>query len=184
MPRKYATGANKITPEEFIEHYLQDSTGGEILPAKKDELAADIAYKAPKGSKDDDQLDTPIAKLRAAYQEMQDGSEPPAKKLKGIEKASLDIFAKYHKQKVDDLKDILKWNRQYVTGNKDYLLTKVIDGELHGRLPPCTLCGGHLKLVEDGVTVSCNGSFDEDAGTKMLCAYRSTATDAPRCQPW
>jgi hypothetical protein len=65
------------------------------------------------------------------------------------------------------------------------LLAKVIDGATHGRLPRCSLCeGGRLKLQEDGVTVTCNGNFDEATNRRVDCNYSGTAEDAPRWQPW
>lgn len=63
-------------------------------------------------------------------------------------------------------------------------MEKVIDGEVHGRLAQCPLCSGHLKLTEDGATVLCNGSFDEDMQIKIACGYSGKPSEAPRFKPW
>lgn len=91
---------------------------------------------------------------------------------------------KFQHLKVAELSEVLEWNRQYKSGAKNYLLEKVIDGEVYGRLARCPLCSGHLKLSEDGSTVTCNGMFDEDSQRKILCAYSAKPSEVPRFTPW
>ena len=83
----------------------------------------------------------------------------------------LSVYRKYHKNTVSELKDILRWNKQIMTGIKQFVLFKVIDGELHGRLSVCPLCQGDLKFLEgDYDKIHCGGKFDEG----KLVSYFST----------
>jgi hypothetical protein len=179
-------GAGKITPEEFVNTVLQDTTNGKILPAKAQELAEQIGAKVvkPKAA----EAASAMTELRDAFlarqQEQEEGKEPASKKLKSVDPARLDAYGKFQHLKNAGLEDVLQWNRQYKTGPKDYLMEKVIDGEIHGRLARCPLCSGHLKLATDGKTVICNGSFDEDSHTRIDCAYSGKPAEAPRFQPW
>lgn len=201
LPRKYATGADKMTPGEFVADILQDQSDNQsILPSKADELAADIGQKkgntSTSGTAHDDANPSPIAFIKAAYEarksaENDDAPPPPKKKSKKekteeetITDLQIEIYEHYHKTKNSDLQQILEWNHQYKSGNKDYILLKVIDGIMHGRLAPCGLCGGTLKLHEDGTVVACGGRFDEDSQRRIPCAYSASPDKAPRFQPF
>jgi hypothetical protein len=49
LPRKYSSGATKMTAADFVDDILMDrSLSGEILPTKRDELIAAIETKATK----------------------------------------------------------------------------------------------------------------------------------------
>lgn len=174
---------------------MEDSTGGEILPAKTEEIVKAIETKAGKKKAGEADLASPVAKLRAQYEKKQGGKEPPTKKIKKCDGCvdddysddaiRVELYGTYHKQTVDQLKDYLRWNRQVLTGTKDVLLAKVIDGEFYqARLARCELCGGKLKLMEDGVTVHCSGSFDEDTQRRIECGFTVKAEKAPRWKPW
>lgn len=78
------------------------------------------------------------------------------------------------------------WNRQVLTGKKDFVLFKVLDGHVHGRLGRCPLDGGRLKFMEgDYETVHCPGGFDEDSQIRLPCAFTGKRTDpALRLQPF
>jgi len=182
LPRKLSTGANKITVEEFVADILEDRSDGEILPAKADEIVELIKSKPAK-----QEAESLVSKLKAAWQKrMDDSKEPPAKKTKtedGVSDRAIELYGEYHKFKNDDLKDILGWNRQVKTGNKDFMLAKVIDGCMYGRLSRCMMCGGRLKMNDHGKIV-CSGTFDEDTQTRADCAYTATPEEAPRHQPW
>jgi ssDNA-binding Zn-finger/Zn-ribbon topoisomerase 1 len=88
--------------------------------------------------------------------------------------------------KVDELKDILGWNRQFKTGTKDMLLARVIDGQMHGRLGRCPVCSqGQLQLKDENAEmVICKGYYDEDLSTRIPCDFEGPALDAPRLLPW
>ena len=192
MPRKYTTGADKMTVEQFVDDIVRDDSGGDILPAKREEVIAAMESKPSAKVKQDDIL----AQLAAAHKAKEEqGNEPAAKKAKteddSDEKPSfvtpeaVDAYGIYHKHKNDSLKDILRWNRQMTSGTKPYLMTKVIDGHLHGRLARCSMCGGRLKLVENtGMDVTCSGVFDEDAAVHIACVFKAPASEAPRWKPW
>jgi hypothetical protein len=83
---------------------------------------------------------------------------------------------------------IHRWNKQILTGHKDWVLFKVIDGEMYGRLGRCVLCGGRLKLQEgDEDHVFCSGIFDEENNIRQPCGFqgnRITDDKVDRFQPW
>ena len=65
-----------------------------------------------------------------------------------------------------------------LTGKKDFVLFKVLDGHLHGRLGRCPLDGGRLKFLEgDYDTVHCSGSFDESSQVRIPCSYTGKRRD-------
>lgn len=215
---KYASAA------QFIEDALEDRSvgGNKILPAQADELAAAFESKKVKGGKNKGEggaggdEESPMAALKRAFEARSSG-EPVAKKIKSdpsnkngngndnISCRAVDFYGEYHKVKNDELKDLLRWNRQVMTGTKDTLLLKVIDGALFGRLARCALCGGRLKIqtahtqpggkggtqsssssscLGAAVVVVCSGSFDEASSRRIDCAYTATPEAAPRWQPW
>lgn len=71
-------------------------------------------------------------------------------------------------------------------GKKDFLLFKVLDGQIHGRLGRCPLDGGKLKFVEgDYENIHCNGIFDEQSQVRIPCDFKGCRTDkALRLQPF
>lgn len=215
LPRKYSTGADKMTPTQFLEDIVHDeSSGGEILPAQLETLAAAIAAKSGGGGTKTDQpaegsVDAFMEPIKAAWtaaqqdNETADAAEPKKKKAKKdvkpppaatavqsdnkviIDDALLQAYGVYHSRTNDELKDILKWNRTMSSGKKNLLLVRCMDGHLRGRLALCSLCGGgRLKLSEDMQHVHCNGKYDEDTEIRIECSYRASATEAPRWQPW
>jgi PADR1 (NUC008) domain len=214
LPRKYAAGANKMTPQHFVRQVLQDGSdsGRDILPTKTEELAAAIAttsIKKKKSNADGDGDDggdndaSPkawIASIKAAFEKLEaDDGEPASKKAKAasvavavdakrevITRAHIDAYASYKGCKADELKDLLRWNNQVLVGTKDVILTKVIDGMVHGRLGRCQLCnGGKLKFNTDNVhEIVCSGEFDEATQRKISCPYTTMPSKAPRFQPW
>jgi Helix-hairpin-helix domain len=106
----------------------------------------------------------------------------------------IDYYGMYHKCTIDELKDILRQNRQNMTGTKDILLYKVIDGcYYNGRITFCPLCTtGRLKLIfttapnsaSTVAMVQCNGTFDEMIQRRMDCSYNCLPCDAVRQSPF
>jgi hypothetical protein len=72
-----------------------------------------------------------------------------------------------------------------LTGVKDVLLFKIMDGEQQGRLGLCGLCGGRLKFSDDMEHVICSGRFDEDLNIRQPCGFQADRMDSklPR-EPW
>lgn len=67
------------------------------------------------------------------------------------------------------------------------MLFKVIDGQVHGRLGMCALCGGKLKIEEEDIEkVECSGRFDEEISVRIPCSFRGdrTSDKTPRYQPF
>mmetsp|Transcript_10528 Transcript_10528/g.19646 ORF Transcript_10528/g.19646 Transcript_10528/m.19646 type:complete len:446 (-) Transcript_10528:497-1834(-) len=93
-------------------------------------------------------------------------------KLSPVEVKQAEAYEKYSAWKVDQLKDILRWNKTPCTGNKDLLLLRIIDGEVYGRLGKCPICvKGQLKLNDEGTEVQCKGFFNEDIGAHEACYF-------------
>ena len=110
--------------------------------------------------------------------EAEASEEPKAKKQKTegdfdlLVEAYGKIASQKPKVKVDDLKDLLRWNRQVLKGTKDFVLFKVLDGTVNGRLGLCLLCGGKLKFMEDKEEmICCSGQFDESANVRIPCSF-------------
>ena len=75
---------------------LEDTSEGEILPAKAEEIAEEIGMKAvPEKS---EELASAMTELRDAYlarqQEQEEGKQPASKKLKSVDTARLDAYGK------------------------------------------------------------------------------------------
>lgn len=89
-------GAGKITPEEFVDTILQDSSLGEILPAKAEEIAEAIGSKIVKPKSKE--TVSAMTELRDAYlarqSEQEEGKQPASKKLKSVDTARLDAYGK------------------------------------------------------------------------------------------
>jgi hypothetical protein len=203
LPRKFSTGSNKLSTNDFFTDHVHDKSEGKILPSHIDELVQHVESKTSKnvsGGNQKVESNSVISNLKHKFQEtmkesVDTGDLPPTKKVKKerkrdndedeIFKKQLELYGKFHNQfKNDEIKDILGYNRQTKTGTKDILLMKLIDGNTYGRLARCDVCGGRLKLKDDGNTVICSGTFDETRNLRMDCAFSCTAANAPRYQPW
>lgn len=173
-------------PTDFVANVLIDkSDDGSILPDQCDELITSIekaqTAKTP-AKKSKDEVFEPLQEIKISFEAQQTSEgKPPAKKTKNEE---VELYGAYHKHKVDELKDLLRWNRQILVGTKDVLLYKVIDGAANGRLAPCPLCGSRLKFNPACSEIICGGSFDEATQTRLECAFKTSAKDAPRVKPW
>ena len=200
-----------MSVDDFVDEHLVDRSNDLILsdPVKRQEIIDDIAYRPPKatkkkkGEEGDDNSDesSAIAKklkeIKSVMENDEDGdddddTERRAKKSKTTGDDSIETYAKamkvYAKLKNDDLKSILRWNLGYgMTGTKDILLLRCIDGHVHGRLGRCPTCfQGKLQLKDEdaGVTVNCLGYYDEDLARRIPCGYAVANSSAPRLQPW
>ena len=186
-----------MSVEDFVRGVLEDNTTEKVLSHNIDDVIEKIekasmssgkAGRKSSGGGKDYSGSSPIAKIKAQYEkeqkELADGKEPSSKKAKSNMSALLDAYDSYKDVKNAELQDILRYNRQVLKGTKDFLLAKVVDGTVYGRLSRCKLCGGQLKMKEDGETIECGGSFDEDTQQRIECPFQSTAADAPRWKPW
>ena len=180
-------------------------TEDSILSTKSDDIIAAIAAKAAPKKKPEEnasassqsikKVKETLKKIREnAVIEEEDEYEdegPQRKKAKKEEclvdddMARAEVFSIYEAHNNNELKDVLRWNRQLIGGNKDALLTRIIDGHMHGRLGRCPMCKqGKVKLAEDGGSVFCNGYFDEDTQVRLGCSFKSEIASAPRLDPW
>ena len=151
--------------QSFVEGILEDNTDEGIL--NDEEKAAEIiALLEQKGCRKKVDAETGEALPQGASdvidkikrtaeliaQEDEDG--PKSKKVKTeiseTDRAKAEILGMFSSKKVDELKDILRWNKQIVGGNKDTLLARIIDAKLNGRLGRCPSClRGRIKLTEE-----------------------------------
>lgn len=197
LPRKVTKAG--IDAATFVADMLEDNTEGQTYVSDNtDELISDIEYKAPKkkkvegpatgSSKTIKRVKEDLEKIRA--EAISDDDEGPKKKKakKGLsedDRAKAEVYGIYEGCKNDELKDVLRWNKQMVGGTKDALLARIIDGHLNGRLGRCPACkNGRVKLAEDGDGAFCNGYFDEENGVRVSCFFKSSIDKAPRLHPW
>jgi hypothetical protein len=122
LPRKFVSGPTQLSPEDFFREMVTDTTdGGDILPAKIDELVEkmEAASSGTKGGSKDNKkntIDTStlMGRLKQALKDEEAGNEKPAKKQKkgrgeeSFEKL-LELYSDHHKSKADDLKDYLRY---------------------------------------------------------------------------
>jgi hypothetical protein len=205
-PKCFAFPRNKkvegVTVEEFVEELVEKYSGDPPIlqeEGEREQLIADIEFNAARGGsakkkRDDDDGPAPegsvarLKEMRASMQQEEDEA-PPKKKLKPLseeDKAKVDIYVQYEKAKNDELKDILRWNRQHISGNKDMLMARIIDGQMRGRLGRCPMCiRGKLSLEnEKAEHAVCHGFYNDDIGAHETCAYKCTIEEAPRKHPW
>ena len=134
--------------------------------------------------------------LLEAEEEDEDEEEPKKKKAKVEKKTKkkkkkknedeeiAKVYLNYYYKKSNDyLKDVLRWNLQPVSGTKDTLLCRILDGHMHnGRLGICPTCGqGRLKLDDKNTKQAyCNGYYDEDLQVRKSCFFKCDIQEAQR----
>lgn len=100
-----------------------------------------------------------------------------------------EAFKTYNAMKGDDLKQVLRDNKQQVGGKKDELVQRCVDGEMYGGLPTCPRCKkGRLRVEYATVTGhggqgewSCPGYFDSEVMARVQCGF--CASNVKRT-PW
>jgi len=194
IPRKFGN----IEIDEFVENevVIQEEDDIELdevlrlLRAAPDNLKAAKKKKANPKKEGGDDEPTLMDKIKAAAEASEE--EPKKKKVKKELPADFDqLVAEYKKlmadkPKVEGLKDYLRWNKQVIKGNKDFVAFKVIDGKIHGRLGYCALDGGRLKMEEDCETVVSMGIFDETINRPIPSDFKAPRLDSKQLQrlPW
>ena len=96
-----------------------------------------------------------------------------AKPPSAADKKKIAAAAKaYGGLSVDKLKDLLRANRQPLSGPKSDLLQRCAEGKALGALPVCPLCGaGKLRWDAKTGVASCPGFMDDDVF--QACFYKS-----------
>lgn len=202
IPRKMKSQG--VTAESFVEDHLEDNSDDHVLSddATTTTIVEKIASKPkvanPKkadGKNKATDLITTLKRNSEILLREEDGEDdggPASKKIKAsssslssTDRQNASAYLEYSTLKNDDLKDLLRWNRQPLGGNRAELMSRVIDGRVHGRIGRCTSCiQGKLKLSEDGTSASCSGYFDEDASARISCFNCFPLSKVPRLQPW
>lgn len=124
------------------------------------------------------------------YEYSSDHPQPPKMSMWNLsispeERHQTVAYDLYSKLSVEELKDILRWNHQPVSGTKQILLSRAIDGFVNGRLGFCMTCVcGTLKLSENCTEVSCAGFYNEEFGYRELCPMNIPVNKATRLHPW
>jgi hypothetical protein len=197
IPRKFAL----LPIEEFLDEHLIDETEDKVLddPTKRQQLidvlstkkekkktntkaAATAAASAKKGSAFIESIKRNVETLDNI-----ENDEPAKKKIKlsDTDKAIAEVYLKYNGMKTGELKDILSWNNVVKTGTKEVLLTRVIDGCINGRIANCVACGeGKPRISDDGSIIECNGYYDSDIGSRIVCSNKIKVESAERYKPW
>ena len=98
--------------------------------------------------------------------------------------AEVVAWAAYGRLRVPELGEVLAMNGQTKTGNKAFVLRKVIDGASRGAPGICDLCDrGKPKPVEDELGKwFCNGYYDDRSLSYVRCPQTWTDATLPRRQ--
>eukprot|EP00242_Pyramimonas_sp_CCMP2087_P008340 CAMPEP_0198210276 /NCGR_PEP_ID=MMETSP1445-20131203/20005_1 /TAXON_ID=36898 /ORGANISM="Pyramimonas sp., Strain CCMP2087" /LENGTH=216 /DNA_ID=CAMNT_0043884295 /DNA_START=71 /DNA_END=717 /DNA_ORIENTATION=+ len=116
-------------------------------------------------------------------------AKPETKKRTKAEAGATDeagpVEAKYKSMTVDTLKKFLKANKQLLSGKKDELVERCVDGETLGALPMCHICQkATVKLADTAeVCFVCPGYYDKDLLRFMKCKF-SAETETLVRLPW
>ena len=182
LPKEFRTKDNKLTVGEFVTTVLEDPE--HLLDEKETEIIE--LMESAKTKQDEAKAHSPLALIKAAAEAQKaPKGEPAPKKIKSeITDEQIQAYLHYSNLKSEELKDLLTWNGQIKTGNKDMRVFKCIDGHLRGRLAVCPLDQGQLKMHENMESIVCNGRFDEVRNVRLSCAHSMTLEQAPRWQPW
>lgn len=110
--------------EAFVTTYLRDTSDDQsILPAQQEKIIEDIETSTNSSGKvkkkEDIDQDSFMTRVEVTAKAELDGKEPAAKKAKTQEDSEfrkfVDLYKTHHKQKIEDLKDFLR----YVIGKLD-----------------------------------------------------------------
>jgi len=115
------------------------------------------------------------------------GVNSPAKKQKLTDESPemadpvfAALYGKYQKKKVADLKVVLKNNRTTMTGTKEELVMRCVDGEKNGALPKCPKCSKKtLKPNDTATAFVCPGNYDD--GVYVKCTFSAETVER---LPW
>ena len=198
LPKTYVQQGLSVSL--FVEQELQEkdrSTGG-ILSEHAAEIAAamEVASSSQSSKKRKSAAsEGPLAEWKQAAEQRRKVPKKasPTAVISSDEDLTttdpVDLYDHYHSYTIDELKDILRYNRQVLVGTKDVLLYKVIDGcRFNGRLSHCPICQtGRLKIdytAPPEKKVKCNGTFDETSQRRIDCYYTCAPDKAPRHAPF
>ena len=106
----------------------------------------------------------------------------PSHALPAAVTASLpSLAARYAALTVSQLRALLQLNGDKVTGVKEELVQRCVEGQVRGVLPACDRCGGR-RYYSNG-RVHCRGVFDVDRKRRVPCELYWPEQAVPR-RPW
>lgn len=196
VPRKF-----KKSMDTFVLEDLTDQTTDLILsnPEKRKEIIEALSTSGGDGRKrksdsgpahESHSAEDRVAKVEQDFETWKQDEEVEARPKKKQSLSDEDVrrveaYDIYRLMRNEDLKSVLRWNRQIISGTHPVLLVRVLDGHMYGRLGRCTLCGvGKLRLEDDGGMIHCHGIFDEETHVRYPCSAKYSPEQAPRLKPW
>jgi hypothetical protein len=161
-----------------------DSFMDRIAQVAKEELTKDNGPKKKKVKKDEDEEFRQMVELYKEHHKKKIDDLKDYLRYEHFYSCSVIVFCQ-RRRKHGSLtlgftdRIYYSWNKQILGGKKDFVLFKVIDGMVHGRLGMCPLDGGALKFQEgDYEKVVCSGKFDEDNQIRIPCEFTGKRSDA------
>ena len=92
------------------------------------------------------------------------------------------VVIKYKSMTISLLKDWLRANNMVMSGKKEDLVARCVDGEINGRLPRCPRCRmGKVTFNPDKGVYICPGFFDTDANMMIRCSFEEPKVER---LPW
>ena len=88
------------------------------------------------------------------------------------------VYERYAELKVDRLRHVLQLNGERLTGVKEELIERCVEGEVRGVLGKCARCGGSLYYANG--KVHCKGVFDVVRRAREPCHLHLPEELAPR----
>ncbi len=159
---------------------------------KNDEVSSTKVFKRTKrveresdsDSNDDEDFETRKKKQRSSFLSSSKSSQPKQRSSVHVDADGTMInslssssgksanTARYSKMSISELKDVLRANGQLLSGTKQELVDRCVDGELNGRLPKCPACiKGTLHFDSKRNCIACSGYYDTDISARISCKY-------------
>ena len=103
----------------------------------------------------------------------------------GPSPSSSELRHKYERMNVAELLEVLRANEMLLSGSKEELVARCVEGEKRGAIPWCPLCRRGLLHVRHraggGMLYECPGYFDTVARLYISCPFQSSHVER---KPW
>ena len=91
------------------------------------------------------------------------------------------LQARYEEMTGERLRRLLQANGEKVSGLKEELVERCVEGQVRGTLPHCDHCAGSLYYANG--LVLCKGTFNVERKVRVPCHFHAPEEDVPR-RPW